>query len=123
MNSPNAEFVRSSSVLTVDDAKKTSEFYRDVLDFRIERTLGSPPYYVVVRRDGVSIHFSEREDVTEKIRPCNVYILVSDVEAVYEELNSKGLRTFSPPETLDHGLREFEASDPNGHFLTFGQTV
>jgi catechol 2,3-dioxygenase-like lactoylglutathione lyase family enzyme len=109
--------------LTVDDAQKTTEFYRDVLGFQIERSLGNPPYYVVVRRDGVAIHFSEREDVTVKIQPCHVYVLVSDVDAVYQELDSKGVRLFSPPENSDHGMREFEATDPNGHFLTFGQPV
>lgn len=123
MNQQNADFITSSPVLTVDDAEKTSEFYREVMGFRIERALGNPPYYVVVRRDGVSIHFSEREDVTVKIQPCHVYVLVRDVDAVYDELNSKGVRLFSPPENSDHGMREFEATDPNGHFLTFGQPV
>lgn len=123
VKSSKIEFVSSAPVLTVDNAPKTSEFYCDVLGFRVERAQGDPPYYIVVRRDGVAIHLSEREDVSGKIQPCNVYVLVSDIDAVYEELCAMGIRLFSPPEVMDNGFREFEASDPNGHFLTFGQPV
>jgi uncharacterized glyoxalase superfamily protein PhnB len=117
-------FLRCSPVLSVDDAVKSAEFYREKLGFAVALTCGDPPYYVVVQRDdAVSIHFSEREDTSTKIPPAHVYIVVSDVDAVYDEYLAKGLRIFSPPEDLDSGMREFEVADLNGHFLTFGMPI
>lgn len=117
-------FLSCAPVLAVDNAVKTAEFYSEKLGFKVVLTAGDPPYYVIVQRgDAVRIHFSEREDTSTKIPPANVYIMVSDVNAVYAEFLAKGLRMFSPPEDLDHGRREFEVADLNGHFLTFGMKI
>jgi uncharacterized glyoxalase superfamily protein PhnB len=108
-------------VLSVDNAVQTAEYYCEKLGFNIALTCGDPPYYVIVQRDDtVSIHFSEREDTSKKIPPAHAYIMVSDVDVVYDEYVAKGLRMFSPPEDQDNGRREFEIADINGHFLTFG---
>ena len=117
-------FLTSASVLPVDNALETAKFYRDKLGFEIAFAWGEPPHYAIVTRDeSVGIHFSEREDTSIKMQPCNVYIFVEDVGAVYEEYKSKGLEIFAPPEDQDHGMREFEVQDMNGHFLTFGQEL
>jgi uncharacterized glyoxalase superfamily protein PhnB len=117
-------FSHAAPVLPVDNAVASAEFYRDQLGFQIEFMHGDPPYYAIVSRDNaVTIHFSEREDTSKKIHPCSVYIFVNDVEAVYEEYKSKGMKMFSPPEDQDYGMREFELRDLNGHFLVFGQEL
>jgi len=117
-------FSHCAPVLSVDNAVDTARFYKEKLGFEIAFTYGDPPYYVVVKRgQGVSIHFSEREDCTAKIQPCCVYIFVTNVDAVYDEYLSKGVDVAAPPENQEYGMREFDVVDPNGHFLTFGQDV
>lgn len=123
MTKPVNDFIAVSPVLTVDNAVETLEFYRDKLGFEAVWTVGEPPYYAVVKQGSVSIHFSEREEASKKIRPCHIYVVVADVDSLYEELKAKGLRIFVPPENLDHGMREFEVADLNGHFLTFAQRL
>ena len=124
MSEPSDLFIACAPVLPVDNAVETAHYYRDTLGFEIAFTLGKPPYYTIVQRgEGVGIHFSEREDTTTKIQPCNVYIFVEDVNAVYEEYKTRGLEMFAPPEDQDYGMREFEIRDVNGHFLTFGQEL
>jgi uncharacterized glyoxalase superfamily protein PhnB len=112
--------VEAAPVLSVDDAVETAEYYRDRLGFEIEFTWGNPPYYAIVKRGGVAIHFSEREDTSKKITPSMVYVFVEDVDEMYDELKQEGLEMFSPPENQDYGMREFELCDMNGHFLVFG---
>ena len=82
-----------------------------------------PPFYVIVKRGGVSVHLSEREDQSTEIEPCHVYISVSDVDAVYKACVSNDLEIATEPEDQDYGIREFDLVDPNGHFLTFGQDI
>ena len=115
------EFSVAAPVLPVDDTVATIEYYRDVRGLKVESIRGKPPYYAVVRRGKVEIHFSEREDTTRKIEPCSINITVNDVEALFKEYNARGVSSFSPPEKQEHGAREFEISDINGHFLVFDQ--
>lgn len=121
---PESLFLRIAPVLSVDNVFETAVFYREKLGFEIDFVYGDPPYYAMVKRgNNVSIHLSEREDTTKKIKPCHVYVFVSDVDAVYEEYRSKGLSIADPPEDQDYGMREFDLVGPNGHFLTFGQNI
>lgn len=116
-------FLKTASVLPVDDVVATTDYYRDVFGFDIRSMSGDPPYYAIVERGDASIHFSQREDTSKKIPPCHVYIFVTDVDAVYDEYKARGLDIFTPPEDQDHGMREFEVMDLNGHFMTFGERV
>ena len=117
------EFSHSAPVLPVDNLKETAAYYKEVFGFEISFMWGDPAHYAVLKRDGVGVHLTEREDTRAKISPSTVYVFVDDVDAVYEELKAKGIEMFSPPETQEYGMREFEVSDPNGHFLIFGKGV
>ena len=116
-------FTRCAPVLPVDNAIETVRFYEDELGFKTSFSHGDPPFYVIVKRGGVSVHLSEREDQSAEIEPCHVYISVSDVDAVYKACMSKDLEIATEPEDQDYGIREFDLIDPNGHFLTFGQDI
>ena len=117
------QFIRSASVFPVDDATKTADYYKNTLGFKIRVLFGDPAFYAVVQREGVRIHLSEREDTRRKIEPCSVYIFVREIDDIYEEFRGKGVEMFSPPENQSYGMREFEMSDINGHFLVFGQSI
>ena len=117
-------FSHCAPVLSVDDVMEAANFYKHKLGFDITFTYGEPTYYAVVKRgEGVSIHLSEREDTSTPIARCHVYIFVSDVDALYEEYLSKGVKIHTPPATQEHGMRDFDLNDSSGHFLTFGTGV
>lgn len=113
----------AAPVLPVDNAVETAEYYRATLGFTVERMDGDPPYYAIVRRDDVAVHLSEREDTSRPIERCAIYVYVSNADAIYQEYTDKGVEMFAPPEDQDNGMREFELSDINGHFLIFGQKI
>lgn len=111
-------------VLPVDDLEEAVAFYRDRLGFDEAFTWGEPPYYAIVRRGpSVSVHLSEREDMSEAIQPRTVYVFVADVDAVHRELATRGVEMFAPPSDTGYGMREFEVRDSSGHFLVFGQGI
>ena len=120
---PDDLFAQCAPVLPVDNAVETVRFYEDELGFKTSFSHGDPPFYVILKRGGVSVHLSEREDQSTEIEPCHVYISVSDVDAVYQACLSKNLEIATAPEDQDYGIREFDLIDPNGHFLTFGQDI
>jgi uncharacterized glyoxalase superfamily protein PhnB len=49
-----------------------------------------------------------------------VNVFVTDVDALYQELKSRGARTLSEPKDYDYGMRDFEVSDLDGNQLSFG---
>lgn len=123
MSESKARLRSASPVLSVDNVPDTAEHYCKMLGFEILSLYGEPPYYAVVERNGVRIHLSEREDTSTPIEKCAVYVYVDDADALYEEFKGKGIKMFAPPENQENGMREFELTDYNGHFLMFGQKV
>jgi len=119
----NSQLSHCAPVLPVDNLKETVAYYQEAFGFDVSFMWGEPAHYAVLKRDDVGVHLTEREDTSKKIPPCTVYVFVNDVDALYEEFKGKGIDMFSPPETQDYGMREFEVSDPNGHFLIFGKGV
>lgn len=110
-------------VLPVDDLDAALRYYRESLGFAVSWTHGEPPYYGVVSRDGATIHLSEREDTRTPIVPVTVYVVVRDVDALYDEYHARGLDIFDPPQDQDYRMREFDVRDESGHYLTFGQAI
>ena len=51
------------------------------------------------------------------------YVLVEDVDAVFEEFKINGAQFNSGPADKPWGLREFAVVTPDGHRITFGQEI
>jgi hypothetical protein len=49
-----------------------------------------------------------------------VNVFVTDVDALYEELKSRGARTLNQPADYPYGMRDLEVSDLDGNQLSFG---
>ena len=49
-----------------------------------------------------------------------VNVFVTDVDALYEELKSRGARTLNEPRDYPYGMRDFDISDLDGNQLCFG---
>jgi ribosomal-protein-alanine N-acetyltransferase len=113
-------------VLMVRDVQASAEYYRDVLDFRIDFVVGEPPNHAAVSRgdwttESVIIQLAVAKP-NKAITPSGwLYILTStNLDALFETYQARGVTVKFPPNTFTWGMREFAILDNNGHELRFG---
>lgn len=119
-----AELKSVAPQLVVTDVVETAEYYRDVLGFEFLGTFGEPPVYAIVRRDGVEIHFglAEKGGVSNaEVRSgsFDLYIWVSDIEAIFDELKAAGADIVEGPVKRVYDCVEIVVRDRNGYVLVF----
>ena len=112
----------------VPNVVRTAEYYRDKLGFEILGFFAEPPVYAMVRRDSAEIHFgkadSETIQLNEAIRKglgSDVYIFVTDVNALFEEFRSRDVEILEGPVRLEYECTEITVKDCNGFKLVFGE--
>jgi catechol 2,3-dioxygenase-like lactoylglutathione lyase family enzyme len=112
---------------TVPDVVRTAEYYRDVLGFVIDGYWATPPAFAIVRRDGVRVFFNRADGITPRTGRADgaydVYIDVSGVDALAEELARRGADVLDGPDTREYGQREVVVRDVNGLVIAFGENV
>jgi predicted enzyme related to lactoylglutathione lyase len=117
--------VRSAAVLEVSDVVASAAYYRDILGFYYNRFWGEPPCFCIVRRGTVTIFLDQSR--TQRKIPLNqywaAYVYVDDVEAAYAELKQRGAEIAREFCTMEHGCREFDVRDADGHILGIGQDL
>jgi hypothetical protein len=118
---------RAAPQLVVHDVVKTAEFYRDELGFTILGYFADPPVFAMVGRDNVEIHFGkadgERIQMNELVRRglgTDVYIWVSDIEELFEELSKRNVEIVEGPIKRIYNCTEVVIKDINGFQLVFG---
>ena len=110
----------AAPVLVVQDVLRSVEHYRDVLGFRVGFTYGNPIFYAGVERDDVTIHLQAAHESKRKPGHGAVNIFVTDVDALYQELKSRGARTLNEPKDYPYGMRDFDVHDLDDNALCFG---
>ena len=121
MPHPSAPSLRgAATVFVVKDVLRSVEHYRDVLGFHTEFTYGQPTFYAGVERDGVVIHLQAASETKRRPGHGAVNVFVTDVDALYEELKSRGARTLNEPKDYPYGMRDFDIHDLDGNQLCFG---
>ena len=110
----------AASVFPVRDVDKSLAYYRDALGFQVEFTYGQPASYAGIERGGALIHLQAAADTKRQPGQAAMYIFVTGVDALYEELRSRGARVVEEPKTYDYGMRDFAIADLDGNQLTFG---
>lgn len=110
--------------LVVPDVVATAEYYRDVFGFKILGYFAEPPVYSMVARDGVEIHFGKADaagesNATVRSGSFDLYIWVSDVETIFEELKSSGADILEGPVKRIYESTEVVVKDCNGFHLVF----
>jgi catechol 2,3-dioxygenase-like lactoylglutathione lyase family enzyme len=111
------QFIQGAPVLAVPDVKSTAAYYRDVLGFHWDF---GDENYSVVWRDNSAVHLVKADTAPSGIR---LFQWVQDVDALFRELQDRGVQVDSPPEDQSYGLREFRMKDPNGIELIFSQDI
>jgi len=110
----------AATVFVVQDVRRSVEHYRDTLGFRVEFLYGDPPSYAGVERDSVLVHLQAASDTKRIPGQSSVYVFVTDVDALYRELNGRGARVLAEPRDYPYGMRDFDVQDLDGNRLAFG---
>lgn len=102
----------------------THDYYVNQLGFTL---FGSADYegYLMVGKDNIQIHFFEFKELEPAQNYGQVYIRVSDIDALYKDLQNKGVAIHPSGhlQTKPWGQKEFSLLDPDNNLLTFGQAV
>ena len=110
----------AATVFVVQDVLQSVEHYRDVLGFHTEFTYGQPTFYAGVERGAVVIHLQAASETKWRPGQGAVNIFVTDVDALYQELKSRGAKTLNEPKDYAYGMRDFDINDLDGNHLCFG---
>jgi catechol 2,3-dioxygenase-like lactoylglutathione lyase family enzyme len=114
--------------LLVDDIDACKTFYRDVVGLTVKKDRGD---YVELEHANVRLALYPRRGLAEMLkdpalgesRQGHTLVLSlpvdspDDVDATYEELVSRGARSFRPPDNMPWGLRAAFILDPDGNLL------
>jgi uncharacterized glyoxalase superfamily protein PhnB len=124
MPNPSAISLRDAATLfVVQDVLRSVEHYRDVLGFRVEFTYGEPTFYAGVERDNVAIHLQAASETKRQPGHGAINVFVTGVDALYQELKSRGARTTEEPADRPYGMRDFDIVDLDGNQLSFGEST
>ena len=114
-----ATFRQVQPIIGTRDVERAIAFYVDRLGFALKFKTGTAPaYYLGFRRDGVELHMQFQ--YPHEMGTLRLRILVDDVDALYEEYQTKDV--FSDKTQLADkpwGTREFAMHDPDGNALIF----
>jgi len=129
-------FVAAIPQFTVPDLVRTAEYYRDVLGFQIAGywdgeqvsfATDPAPVFAIVWRDQVQVFFSRGDQPQVRARPTegapDVYLRVIGIDALAEELRTRGAEILDGPEDRIYGQRELVVTDCNGLILCFGEAI
>jgi catechol 2,3-dioxygenase-like lactoylglutathione lyase family enzyme len=133
---PTIRFVAAVPQFTVPDLVRTAEYYRDVLGFQIagywdgERVSLVPdasPVFAIVWRDQIQVFFNRADQPDGRTGraegACDAYFRVIGIDALAEELRTRGAEIIDGPEDRVYGQRELVVGDCNGLVLAFGEDV
>ncbi len=108
--------------LVVSNLEKSLKFYRDLLDFNVETTMGEPTNFAIISKDGASMSLVVHDDVYDVGWAwVNMYIDVVNVEDLYEHCKSSGIKISYDLATHPWGMKDFTMVDPDGHQIAFGE--
>jgi catechol 2,3-dioxygenase-like lactoylglutathione lyase family enzyme len=108
----------------VANVEKTAEFYRDQLGFNIDVLWGDPKFYAILNRVGVYIDLIKSDSISGEIGDIGgAYIIVENVDEVYQELKNKDVNILGPPEDKEYPMRDFILLDCDGHRLCIGSPL
>jgi hypothetical protein len=99
--------------------EKTVSFFRNLLDFNIER---DDKTYVILNKDNLTVHILRAgQDIGE----MEFYMVVDDVDRVWDNMKDKldGIKV-KPPFNQEYGMREVHVIIPETKTLMFiGQVI
>ncbi len=112
-----------SAVLGVADVSAALAYYRDVLGFTVDFTWSDrpnePPNYAGLRFGKANVHLA----ASKSARRARVCFFCRGLDALHSQFISKGARITQPITVEPYNMREFWATDLDGHELIFGEST
>lgn len=122
------------SQFAVADLVRTTEYYRDVLGFqiagywdgeRVSLVPDSTPVFAIVSRDQVQVFFNLADSPSVHSGRTgdapDAYLRVMEIDALADELRSRGADVLDGPEDRTYGQRELVVKDCNGLILCLAE--
>ena len=111
-------------VLAVNDLKRSVEFYRESLGFKVDfETEG----WSFLSRDQMKLMLGH---CPNEIPASNIhdhswfaYVNVEKIDSLYQELKNKTVEIVQDIADKPWGMREFGIVTPDGHRIVFGQDI
>jgi catechol 2,3-dioxygenase-like lactoylglutathione lyase family enzyme len=106
--------------LRIANYARSRSFYVDGLGFHVDwehRFQPGFPVFAQISRDGMTLFLSEHRD--DCPAGALTHFLVADVDAMYDELRSRGTVVSAPPSESLQGLRDMTVIDADGNKLRF----
>lgn len=112
-------FGRIAATLPVSDLERALRFYEGVLG--MTKTFENGARFAIVKRDAAELHLTVS---AEGPRPSNAaHLLVSDAQALHDELVRQGAVIVKALKDADYGMRGFIFADPDGNRIDVGQNL
>jgi len=119
-----SSILQNHYVLAVHDARRSAEFYVQMLGFRI---VAEPPGWIFVVKDNCMIMLGEcPDDIHPSELGCHsyfAYLRVADADIYYNDLKAKGADVLSEIEDKPWKMREFGLRTIDGHRITIGHLL
>jgi hypothetical protein len=108
--------------LPMRNKQVTIEYYVDLLGFSI---IGDYDDYLLVKKEGIEIHFFAFKELNVFENYGQVYIRTSNILDLYLDLQKRNvpIHPNGSLETKPWGQKEFSLLDPDYNLLTFGESV
>jgi uncharacterized glyoxalase superfamily protein PhnB len=107
--------------LPVRNLQETISFYSEVLGFKDIWEWGDPVTDARVRRDDLSLLFTQDEEAAIRVSGIDLMLFLRGVDLLYEEYRERGVKMASPIQDKPWGVREFSVKDLNGYYLRFAE--
>ena len=125
---PPVQMLEVAPYLLVADLDDSAAFYREVLGFSYDPVELAAGRTLVVSRDGIALVLRQAgpDGPPVSTRPpeaADVYIWVTDVVALAEELTARGADVLPPPAGAADDGREMQVADIDGHVICFAQLL
>ena len=128
MDGDNMKLLEIINEFTVNDIKKTIDFYNKQLGFEILETDGNPISWVKMRKDGYSIMFENYEEVCKEIvnypkKSTNSNLIKlkyndkDELLNLYNKLLNEKIKFFMKWKSTDYGSIEFGILDPDENMI------
>lgn len=120
-------------VLVVRNVEKCALFYRDTLGFDLKQLERDEAYLRIGSESGIvlaikSLELAAKEISEERIRPTqqsfernHFVVFVTDIDAEYQDLVSKGVHFVDAPKSLEGGWQTAHFEDPDGNLWEIAQ--
>lgn len=119
-----SKIIGTRYVLAVKDLQKSAEYYKSVLGFE---TWWQGDGWHFLKRDTFMVMLGECPDDRSAFETKNhsyfAYIDVDNIDALYEEFQSKKVEILREITDQPWGQREFPIRTIDGHRIMFGQAI